>query len=70
MTRKKNLDPENNNEKLIDDVEAREILKVCRRTLYNYRKLGLKSYPINKKRYYFLTEVYAFIRTMGGPQHD
>ena len=51
---------------LLDDVDLRKLLKISRRTAYNYRKLGLKHYKINKKTFYFLEDVYNFIRTEGG----
>ena len=55
-----------NQERIVDDVDLRQMLKVSRRTTYNYRIAGLKHYTIKKKTYYFMSDVYDFIRKSGG----
>ena len=55
------------NEVIIDDVELREKLKISRRTSLNYRNSGnLKHFKIENKIYYFLSDVFEFIRKYGG----
>lgn len=48
---------------IIDDVDLRVLLKVSRRTLLNYRQIGLKYHKIENKIFYFLSDVLEFIRS-------
>lgn len=48
---------------IIDDVDLRNFLKVSRRTLLNYRQMGLKYHKVENKIFYFLSDVLNFIRS-------
>jgi hypothetical protein len=51
------------NEVILDDCDVRELLKVSRRTLLDYRKSGkLLYYKIENKIYYFLSDVFQFVK--------
>ena len=51
------------NEVILDDCDVRELLKVSRRTLLDYRKTGkLLYYKIENKIYYFLSDIFSFIK--------
>ena len=51
------------NEVILDDCDVRELLKVSRRTLLDYRKTGkLLYYKIQNKIYYFLSDILYFIK--------
>ena len=51
------------NEVIIDDVQLRDMLKISRRTALNYRNSGkLKFYKIENKIFYFLSDVYDFLK--------
>ena len=51
------------NEIILDDCDVREHLKVSRRTLLDYRKSGkLLFYKIENKIFYFLSDIFSFIK--------
>jgi len=51
------------NEVILDDFDVRELLKVSRRTLLDYRKSGkLLFYKIENKIFYFLSDIFSFIK--------
>ena len=51
------------NEVILDDCDVRELLKVSRRTLLDYRKSGkLLFYKIENKIFYFLSDIFSFIK--------
>ena len=51
------------NEIILDDCDVRELLKVSRRTLLDYRKSGkLLFYKIENKIFYFLSDIFSFIK--------
>ena len=50
-------------EVILDDCDVRELLKVSRRTLLDYRKSGkLLFYKIENKIFYFLSDIFSFIK--------
>ena len=50
-------------EVILDDVDVRQLLKVSRRTLLNYRLSGnLKFSKIENKIFYFLSDVIEFVK--------
>lgn len=51
------------NEVILDDCDVRDLLKVSRRTLLDYRKSGkLSYYKIENKIFYFLSDIFSFIK--------
>lgn len=56
-----------NEMELLDDCDVRKILRVSRRTLYNYRVAGLKHFKINKKCWYLYTDIIDFLARGGQP---
>ena len=51
----------------LDGCDLRALLKISRRTAYEYRKTGLIVYfKVENKIYYFLSAVLDFIRKAGG----
>jgi len=52
---------------ILDDVDLRKILKISRRTILVYRKMGIfPSYKVEGKIFYLLSEVIAGIKAKGG----
>ena len=59
-------------EVILDDLDARTLLKVSRRTMLNYRKSGLLAYQqINKgKIFYILSEIISDIKSAGNNKQN
>lgn len=52
---------------ILDDVDLRDMLKISRRTAFNYRQqYGLKFYKIENKIFYILQDVLDFLNAFGG----
>lgn len=59
------------NEVILDDCDVRELLKVSRRTLLDYRKSGrLLYYKIENKIFYFLSDIFSFIKNHNNNEND
>ena len=54
-------------EVIIDDTGLQQMLKISRRTAFQYRKIGLLVYyKIESKIFYFLSDILCFIKKHGG----
>lgn len=50
----KHVDQQFENEQLLDNSDAKSLLKICDRTLYEWRKQNLISYRVIGNKYYYL----------------